>query len=127
MKKDLENKLIALINKPGYKPARFNILARKLDLKSSDFSAFKQLIKELVRQGRIELSKKDEIRPLQPHGTITGIFRKAAGGFGFVRPQGTAEPGMPPAADIFIPERFVRNAISGDEVLVRIMKKPQRG
>ena len=53
MKKDLENKLIALINKPGYQPVRFNILAKKLGLKSSEYQPFKPLIKELVRQGRI--------------------------------------------------------------------------
>ena len=127
MKKDLENKLIALINKPGYQPARFNIIAKKLGLKSAEFAPFKLVIKELVRQGRIEVSKKNEIRPIEPHGTITGIFRKAGGGFGFVRPHGAGEPGMPPAAEIFIPERFVNNAISGDEVLVRVLKKPQHG
>jgi ribonuclease R len=127
MKKDLENKLIALINRPGYTPARFNILAKKLELKASELGPFKSLIKDLVRQGRIELSKKNEIRPLEPHGSVTGIFRKAGGGFGFVRPHSTGEEGMLPVTEIFIPERFVRNAISGDEVLVRILKSPQRG
>ena len=79
-----------------------------MGLKSSELTAFKPLIKDLVRQGRIELTKKNEIRPVEPHGTVTGIFRKAAGGFGFVRPHGAVEPGMPPAAEIFIPERFVQ-------------------
>ena len=126
MKKDLENKLIAFVNKPGYQPVRFNIVAKKLGLKSSEYSSFKSLIKELVRQGRLELSKKNEIRPIEPHGAVTGIFRKTTGGFGFVRPHGTGELGLPPPAEIFIPEGFVHNAISGDEVLVRILKRPQR-
>ena len=124
MKKDIENKLIALINKPGYQPVRFNILAKKLGLKSAEYSGLQADHQGPGASGPDRIDKKNELRPIEPHGTVTGIFRKAGGGFGFVRPQGVSEPGMPPAAEIFIPERFVRNAISGDEVLVRVMKKP---
>ena len=124
MKKDLEARLVALINKHGYQPVRLNVLAAKLDLKAAEFKSFKSLLKDLQRQGRLEIDKKHQIRPVQPHGTVTGIFRKAGGGFGFVRPHpvdGTVGP------EVFIPERFVQNAVNGDEVLVRVSKKPHRG
>ncbi len=52
---------------------------------------------------------------------VTGIFRRAQAGFGFVRPAGTA-PGADRKLDIFIPADRTLDAASGDTVLVRLQK-----
>src|SRR5439155_9648243 len=58
-----------------------------------------------------------------PHGTVTGIYRRTSTGSGFVRPHlvdGQAGP------EIFIRAEDSRDASTGDEVLVRITRKPSR-
>jgi ribonuclease R len=49
---------------------------------------------------------------------MTGVFKRAAKGYGFVRPQG-AEP-SDRTGDVFIPQRACKDAASGDLVRVRI-------
>ncbi len=62
----------------------------------------------------------------QPRAVVTGVFRRASGGFGFVRPQGAAPRDR--EADIFIPLTATGDAASGDVVTVRVDRRPvQRG
>jgi ribonuclease R len=56
---------------------------------------------------------------------FTGTFRRAAGGYGFVRPEGTL-PGEGRDADIFIPAEKSGDAASGDVVSVRLESKRGR-
>jgi ribonuclease R len=53
---------------------------------------------------------------------VTGIFRRAQAGFGFVRPAGSAA-GADRRLDIFIPADRTLDASSGDTVLVRLQKQ----
>ncbi|MFO0901713.1 MAG: ribonuclease R [Pirellulales bacterium] len=56
---------------------------------------------------------------------VTGTFRRAAGGFGFVRPK-SAKPGDR-SEDVYIPAEATRDAASGDVVTVRIGRSRFRG
>ncbi|MBC7853959.1 MAG: ribonuclease R [Pirellulaceae bacterium] len=50
---------------------------------------------------------------------VIGKFRRAAGGFGFVRPSGTPA-GSDRSFDVFIPQNSAHDAASGDLVRVRL-------
>jgi ribonuclease R len=52
---------------------------------------------------------------------VTGVFRRAQAGFGFVRPTGSV-PQADRKLDIFIPADRTRDAASGDTVLVHLQK-----
>lgn len=52
---------------------------------------------------------------------IVGKFKRAAGGFGFVRPL-TAPRSAERSLDVFIPANRTRDAVSGDTVRIRIVK-----
>ncbi len=56
---------------------------------------------------------------------FTGIFRRAAGGFGFVRPEGTQRT-EGRDADVFIPADKCGDAANGDTVSVRLESKRGR-
>ncbi|HEX3599682.1 MAG TPA: ribonuclease R [Lacipirellulaceae bacterium] len=58
-------------------------------------------------------------------GHFTGTFRRAAGGFGFVRPEGT-QRAEGRDADIFIPADKCGDAANGDIVSVRLESKRGR-
>jgi ribonuclease R len=69
------------------------------------------------------MSAKDKsaTRPAAP-GTVIGVFRRSAKGFGFVRPHNSAEK----TDQIYIPTDAGRDASSGDEVVVKITRRPKR-
>jgi ribonuclease R len=120
---EFEDRILTALCKQSYQPLKPKALARKLGLPSSQYAGFRRVLRELVQQGRIEVGKNHTIRPAQPHGTVVGVYRSTTGGFGFVRPHavdGTAGP------DIHIRAGRALDAVTGDEVLVCILRKPAR-
>jgi ribonuclease R len=119
----LEEEIVAYLSRKSYHPLKPKGLARKLGLSPDQYSAFRRALRELVRAGRVELGKNHTVHQAKPHGTVTGIFRRTASGFGFVRPHvidGQAGP------EIMIRESDAIDAVTGDEVLVRITRKAKR-
>jgi ribonuclease R len=73
-------------------------------------------------------SRKEKERrttPKRDASHFTGTFRRAEGGFGFVRPEGT-QRSVGRDADIFIPFEKTGDASSGDVVSVRLESKRGR-
>ncbi|HEX5470333.1 MAG TPA: ribonuclease R [Lacipirellulaceae bacterium] len=64
-------------------------------------------------------------RPSGESKHFTGTFRRAAGGFGFVRPEGTLRA-EGRDADVFVPREKCSDAASGDIVSVRLETKRGR-
>ena len=96
---DLQSRIIAAAADPNYHPVKPKALMRKLELPSSENDAFKTALKELIREGRIEIGKGNAVRPVGQHGTLTGIFRKAEAGFGSSGPipmKGTVHRSLHP-------------------------------
>ena len=121
--RDLAENILAHISKKRYQPLKPKALARKLGLPQSEYKNFRALLKDMVREGRLEMTKSLAVRPAQPHGTVAGTFRKASAGFGFVRPS----PGDPLAGqEIYIRASEVGDSSTGDEVLVVLTKRPSR-
>jgi ribonuclease R len=121
---DLQTRILAEIAHPYYHPLKPKALARKMGLTGDAYPAYRSALRELIRRGRLDIGKGNTVRAAGPHGTVAGTFRKAAAGFGFVRPN--------PAEghrfnEVFIPADATLDASSGDTVLVRIGKKPPQG
>ena len=114
---DLEKKLLNTVGRSEYQPLKPKALARKLGLSGAEYDAFKTAVRKLVKEGRLVLARNSTIRPAASPNTVTGVFRKTAGGFGFVRPQPTDGTPQP---EIYIPQEKVGDASSGDSVLARI-------
>jgi ribonuclease R len=119
----LEEKILAAVARKTYQPLKPKSLARQLALPAKDYSAFRWTLRELVKQGRLILGKNHTIRPTPPHGTATGIYRRTSTGNGYVRPHVTEGQGGP---EILIRPEDSLDAATGDEVLVRITRKPNR-
>src|SRR5438876_6700273 len=120
---NLEEQILAAVARKAYQPLKPKALARKLGLPAKDYGSFRWTLRELVKQGRLIVGKNHTVRPTPPHGTVTGIYRKTSTGTGFVRPhviEGQAGP------EILVREENALDASTGDEVLVRITRKPSR-
>jgi ribonuclease R len=117
------SEILAYVRRDGYEPLKLKALARKLGVSSSGYEAFRETVKGLMQQGRLELGKNRTIRQPDPHGTVVGTFRGIRAGGGFVRPQ-LKDAGTWP--DIYIAAANAKDAATGDEVLVNVTKRPSR-
>ncbi|HEX3871574.1 MAG TPA: VacB/RNase II family 3'-5' exoribonuclease, partial [Pirellulales bacterium] len=139
-----EEGILALVNAPDYRPAKPRVLAKKLGVAEDEKSDFKRFIKKLVKRGKLAYganhlismgggetttaapagdgnAKHEGHRNKYPGTTITGTFRRAQGGFGFVRPS-TAAAHHGREFDLYIAAEYTLDAASGDVVLVRPLK-----
>ncbi len=90
---DFSEPILALLNRKSYQPLKAKALARKLGVSSEQYNDFRRSLRDLLRDGRIEVGKNHTIRLPPPHGTIAGIFRRTSTGAGFVRPNpGEGQP-----------------------------------
>ena len=119
----LEDQILSAVAKKGYLPLKPKALARKLNVTSAHYSEFRKVLRGLIKENRVEFGKNHTVRPAQPHGSITGIFKRNPNGYGFVRPH--AIDGKP-SPDILIRQDNSLDASTGDEVVVRITRKPNR-
>jgi ribonuclease R len=120
---DLEEQILSAVRRKTYQPIKPKALARRLGIPSAQYADFRRALRTLVRQGRVEIGKNHLVRPAPEHGTVSGIFRRTSSGLGFVRPHaidGRAGP------EVMIREADAGDAATGDEVLVRITRKPSR-
>jgi ribonuclease R len=119
----IQEQILTALARTNYHPLKPKALARKLGVPSARYSDFRRVLRELVDQKRVELGRNHTVRPVQPHGTVVGIFRRASTGTGYVRPHiidGQARP------EIRVREDKTLDAATGDEVLVRFTRKPNR-
>jgi ribonuclease R len=119
------HEILSYVRREGYQPLKLKALARKLEVPNPDYREFRDLVKGLIRQGRLELGKNQTVRQADPHGTVTGVFRGIRAGGGFVRPHIEAG-GAGRSEDIYIAKDGAKDAASGDEVLVKVTKRPSR-
>ncbi len=115
-------RLLTLIADPDYTPLSIKTLAKRFGIESDDYPAFRNAVKSLIKAGKLELNKSKQVRKpslVSTSGTITGTFRRSSKGFGFVKPAKSTDK----SEQIFIPVDAGRDASSGDEVLVKIVKK----
>jgi ribonuclease R len=120
---DFAEQILAAVARKTYVPLKPKALARKLAVPSKQYGEFRRVLRELLHQGRVEIGKNHSVRGARPHRTVTGIYRRTATGTGYVRPHvidGKAGP------EVMIREDDALDAATGDEVLVRVIRKPSR-
>ena len=123
---DFEKKVLELVARDDYSPSTLKALSRRLAVSVEDYAEFRATVKRMVREGVLGVGRaktlgKPDAAP-DTKGLIVGTFRRTSKGFGFVRPKGNK--GGDRSGDIYIPIDKGRDASSGDEVAVRILKKP---
>jgi ribonuclease R len=120
---DLSAQIVAAVSRHTYQPLKPKALARKLGVTETQYPSFRRVLRDLLKEGRIEIAKNHTIRAAPPHGTVTGVFRRTSTGTGFVRPH-LVDGHLGP--EVRINEDDSLDAATGDSVLVRITRKPNR-
>lgn len=102
--------ILKFVSSKEYKPMTTKEMGAVLQVPAKDKKVFKEVLNELLGDGRLHMDLKGKIKPLSDN-MLTGKFMATQKGFGFVRAEGEAE-------DIFIPMHSTKGALDGDTVQV---------
>ncbi len=102
-----------LIGDKQYVPMKIKELAILLQVSKEDRKDLLEVLEELIREGKIELTKRGKYKKAE-ETTVTGKFVGNSRGFGFVEVEGMED-------DIFISESNIGTAIHGDTVQVVLL------
>jgi ribonuclease R len=117
-----KERIVKLLRHPHYTPVGLAELARTLGVSSENYPHFKQAFDELRLAGRVIIGGRNLVSLPPLSGQIIGTFRANPKGFGFVTPLEASSHG-----DLFIPPDETADAMTGDRVLVKVVKKGKRG
>lgn len=117
-KEDRKKLICELVEDKFYIPMKEKELAVFLQVTREEREALKQILNELLAEGRLEITKRGRYQKPEKK-FVTGTFIGNAKGFGFVEAEGLDE-------DLFIPESKVNGAFPGDIVQVQLLPG-QRG
>ncbi len=125
-KKEMESKILKVVQSEGYRPVKPKVIARQLKLDELGERELKRAIKELVKRGEIawgpkHLILKADRKPKQ--NERVGVFRRAAAGFGFVTPLDSTATDR--SDDIYVPKHKTLDAADGDTVRIRFSRRRQ--
>jgi ribonuclease R len=123
---DYDTRILGLVGRPDYQPLTAKAIFRRFELGPEEYPDFRRAVKALVRSGQLSIAKDKTLsKPRESDkGLVLGTFRRSSKGFGFVRPL-KPKPGREGReADIFIAADDTRDASTGDEVAVKITKRP---
>ncbi len=115
------DQVLGLLNRADYKPITLKAISRRFEVEPEQYAEFRSAVKALIKEGRIDLAKDKTLNHPAASGAIIGVFKRSSKGFGFVRPHHSTEK----SDTIFIPTKAGRDASSGDEVVVKITKRPK--
>ena len=114
---DILTKILHTVGARSYVPLKPKPLFKRLNLPQSDYPEFRKTVRELIRTGRLVMARNNTLRAAEAHATLTGTFRRATSGHGFVRPH---------AVDgTFQPEVFIREVLAALEPLANRMREAE--
>lgn len=136
---EYEDAILRYVNDPKYRPVKPAAMAKKLGLEGDDVTNFRRVVKQMVKAGKLAWGPSHLVFAVSALGEVSGVgpspdrqasfassskhvvgtFRRAEGGFGFVRPEGTPA-GAGRDADIFVPANGAGDAANGDIVRLRL-------
>ncbi|MCR9200528.1 MAG: ribonuclease R [Planctomycetaceae bacterium] len=121
----IENQIIEFLSEPGYRPIDSGTLSKKLGITKRNMKTFRSTIGTLVDQGRIREGKKGRLRLKTAAGFVSGTVKKIASGAAFVIP--TEKVAGLDNPDVYVSARDIKDAQTGDEVLVRLISRRRSG
>ncbi|MBN1342745.1 MAG: ribonuclease R [Phycisphaerae bacterium] len=122
MSDDMPDRILHHLSQAGYRPQKTGALAEAMGIAEQEYNDFRRAMKSLMAVGRIVLGSKNAVMLPDPSREVVGTYRGNPRGFGFVVPQSLTEHG-----DLYIPEGESRDAITGDTVVARVLKRGKRG
>ncbi|MEZ6059815.1 MAG: VacB/RNase II family 3'-5' exoribonuclease, partial [Planctomycetaceae bacterium] len=120
-----EDQIISFLSEPNYRPIDASALSKKLRIGRKGVAKFLAVVDELVQSGRIREGRKGRLQLKTAEGFVTGVVKKTSSGAAFVIPHETSAELH--GRDVYVDARDLKDAHTGDEVLVRLTSKRRSG
>lgn len=117
---DRKEKIWKFMSQKSYIPLKFDELKTVLDVPKADEKQFREILEELVDEGKIVRTKKSRYMPVQNLGFVVGKFNRNEKGFGFVTPEDGDN-------DIYVSAENSLGAMHKDIVMVRVFQNAKDG
>ncbi len=121
----IKEQLLEYVQQPDYRPLRANALAKKIGVTKKKIGEFEEALAEAVASGDLRITETERIQGKPKKGSYLGILRRIKSGAGFVimhDPKPTDFEG-----DVFVEEADMKDAQSGDEVLIQLNNRRRGG
>ncbi|HBG92254.1 MAG: ribonuclease R [Nitrospirae bacterium GWF2_44_13] len=112
--------LLSFFREKTKKPLSFKDMVNLMGLSPSEARALKKVLRRMLHDGDIVLTRKGLYVPVSDVDLMTGYFEAHKEGYGFVIIE------KPGERDIFIPARATSGAMDNDRVVVRIENRQKR-
>ncbi len=116
------DRILRAVQARDYRPQEADALARAMRIGKGEQGDFHAACKALMKTGRIVLGASNALMLPEPPGKVIGVYRGNERGFGFVVPDTANSHG-----DIFVPPGKSGDAVTGDRVAARVVKRGKRG
>ena len=118
---DQKEKILSFMSDNSYVPMKAKQIANFMEVPKSEYANFILVLKELLKEYKIQVTKKGKYMLLDNNLYKKGKLSINERGFGFVKVDGQDD-------EIYISGKNKGNALNGDEVLVEIIEsyKSQR-
>ncbi len=113
-----KQQILKFLSRREQLPIKTAALAALLNVRERDYPDFEAAVSQLAKQGKIDLGRGSQINLPDMRSTVIGTFRANPKGFGFVIPTDLNAHG-----DLFVAPSDVGDAMSGDTVAARPMRK----
>ncbi|MCA9115220.1 MAG: RNB domain-containing ribonuclease, partial [Planctomycetaceae bacterium] len=116
-----EQQILDFLLQPSYRPLDRAAVIRRLKLDAAEHEEFHAALDGLIDSKRVRENRKGLLRPRISGGTIAGIVRRTRAGDGYFVAHET-QPALR-GQDAYLSKSDIRDAHSGDEVLVRLSSR----
>ncbi|WP_417384353.1 ribonuclease R [Gimesia sp.] len=127
---DFEKKILDYVNRTGYTPVREKALLKKVGGSKSSSTEFEEAMANLRSRKEILISDSGLIRPVKKEGWIAGTIKKTNSGAGYLIPHHKPDDiahDQRHAGDLYISERDLGDAQTGDEVYATVINRQRSG
>tara|TARA_R110002111_G_scaffold261826_3_gene335859 strand:- start:76737 stop:79019 length:2283 start_codon:yes stop_codon:yes gene_type:complete len=127
---DFEQKILEYVTRPGYTPVREKSLLKKVGGSKSSSTEFEQAMQNLRLRKDILVSDSGLIRPVKKEDWIAGMIKKTSSGAGYLIPHHKPDDiahDQRHAGDLYISERDLGDAQTGDEVYGTVINRRRSG
>ena len=105
----------------NYLPIYVHDVARQLRVGELDGAAFDEAVRQLSEEGLLNIGKDEKLRLPQLPEEVEGVIKLTPRGMGFLKTDIDYREG-----DLFIPAGETKDAVSGDRVRVRVVRRGDR-
>jgi ribonuclease R len=122
---DFTTRILSYFAQPDATPIRPKELAHEIGVGKKEFGAFKAAIEALLAEGRLSQGKNKQLRAKAAAGLLLGTIKRTNNGFGYFRPHDPTQ--LDPDESLYIGPEDLKDAFTGDEVHVQLLKRRMRG